>query len=55
MSCLGFSDNYFDKAVARAVLVLQEILEIPISRTRCFGTLKLIYTRRSEKEIRKDC
>ena len=53
MNCLGFSNNYFDKAVVRAVL--QEISEIPISRNRCFGTLNLIYIGRSEKEIRKDC
>ena len=58
MSCLGFSNNYFDKTV----VTVQRSFTRDIRNTYfknsledCFSNLNFIYIGKSKKEIRKDC
>ena len=58
MSCLGFSTNYFDKAVTKAQGSFTRDIKntyFKNSLEDCFSNLNLIYIGKSEKEIRKDC
>ena len=58
LSCLSFTNNYFDKAV----VIAQDSFPRDISDTYFknslqgyFGNLNFIYTTRGEAEIKKDC
>ena len=58
MSCLSFSNNYFDEAI----ITVQESftrdtrnIYLKNSLEGCYGNLNLLYIGKSEKEKRKDC
>ena len=58
MNCLGFPNNYFDKAVVTVQGSFTGDIRntyIKNSLEDCFSNLNLIYIRKNEKEIRKDC
>ena len=58
MSCLSFTNNYFDEAVVMAQVNFPRDIRNTYFKNSpqcCFGNLNLIYTRISKTELKKDC